>query len=51
MIGSKGMGYQGPGCMVGLKFMSTETERGGHGAIAGVVADPGLGRHDSGERG
>lgn len=50
-MGSKGMWYQWPGCRAGLRFMSTETERGGHWAKAGVVDDPGLGKQDSGESG
>lgn len=31
--------------------MSTETEREGHWAAAGAVDDPGLGIHDTGDRG
>lgn len=48
MIGPKGILYHCPECITGLRLMSPETDRIGHGV---VVACPGLGRQDSGERG
>ena len=52
VMASRGIEYQCAGCKVELRPRSTETERGGQDAMApGVVADPGLGIPDSGERG